>query len=423
MKKNILVFPCGSEIGLEINNALKYSVHVELFGASSVNDHGKFVYKNYIGNLPFVDDKRFLQELSKVIKKYKIDFIYPAHDSIVLFLARNKKKLLCNIIGPEKVTAEICRSKLKTYQKFSSIFNCPKIYRTIQEIKNFPVFLKPDIGQGSRGTYIAKDAEEVKFYLKKNKSLLILQFLPGPEYTVDCFTTRKRNLSFFGPRLRNRIKGGISVNTFPIIDNEKFKKIANLINKELILRGAWFFQVKEDEKGELYLLEIAPRIAGSMALYRNMGINFELLSVYDACNIDMIIEPNDFFIELDRALTNKFKINIEYDSIYVDLDDCLIIKNKINTTLIKFLYQCINNNKSIYLITRHKDNVNYILKKFRINNLFDNIFHIDSSQPKSSIIKEKKAILIDDSFSERLEVRKQKRIPVFSLDSIECLLL
>ena len=148
------------------------------------------------------------------------------------------EKLLYNIIGPEKVTAEIYRSKLKTYQKFSSIFNCPKINRTILEIKSFPVFLKPDIGQGSKGIYIANDAEEVKFYLKKNKSLLILQFLPGPEYTVDCFSNRKRNLSFFGARLRNRIKGGISVNTFSIVDNEKFKKLANLINKELILRGA-----------------------------------------------------------------------------------------------------------------------------------------------------------------------------------------
>ena len=110
------------------------------------------------------------------------------------------------------------------------------------------------------------------------------------------------------------------------------------------------FQVKEDEKGELYLLEIAPRIADSMALYRNLGTNFELLSVYNACNIDLIIEPNDFFIELDHAFANKFIINIEYDSVYVDLDDCLIIKNKINTILLKFFYQCINNNKSIYLI-------------------------------------------------------------------------
>ena len=48
--KNVLVFPCGSEIGLEIHNALKYSKDFNLFGGSSVDDHGKYVYKNYIPN-------------------------------------------------------------------------------------------------------------------------------------------------------------------------------------------------------------------------------------------------------------------------------------------------------------------------------------------------------------------------------------
>ena len=48
--KRILVFPCGSEIALEIYRSLKYSIHFELVGASSIDDHGKFVYKEYIGD-------------------------------------------------------------------------------------------------------------------------------------------------------------------------------------------------------------------------------------------------------------------------------------------------------------------------------------------------------------------------------------
>ena len=46
MKKNILVFPCGSEIGLEIYNSVKYSTYFNLIGANSSDDHGKFVYEN-----------------------------------------------------------------------------------------------------------------------------------------------------------------------------------------------------------------------------------------------------------------------------------------------------------------------------------------------------------------------------------------
>ena len=41
--KNILVFPCGSEIALEIYRSLRYSTHFKLIGANSLDDHGKFV--------------------------------------------------------------------------------------------------------------------------------------------------------------------------------------------------------------------------------------------------------------------------------------------------------------------------------------------------------------------------------------------
>ena len=76
-KKNILIFPCGSEIGLEINRALANDIHFEMFGASSLPDHGKFVYKNYIEDVPFVDKANFIDGINKICEKYKIDYIFP----------------------------------------------------------------------------------------------------------------------------------------------------------------------------------------------------------------------------------------------------------------------------------------------------------------------------------------------------------
>ena len=130
-KKRILIFPCGSEIGLEIHNALEYSRHVELYGGSSVDDHGIFVYKNYIGGLPFIYDKNFISKLNKVITKYKIDFIYPAHDDVVYILAKNVKKLTCRLIGPTDKTAEICRFKAKTYEFFKNLLLFQKYMRML----------------------------------------------------------------------------------------------------------------------------------------------------------------------------------------------------------------------------------------------------------------------------------------------------
>ena len=66
-KRRILVFPCGTEVGLEINRSFKGNCHFELVGASSVDDHGKFVYKEYIGGLPFLKDPSLLDKLREIV--------------------------------------------------------------------------------------------------------------------------------------------------------------------------------------------------------------------------------------------------------------------------------------------------------------------------------------------------------------------
>lgn len=111
--KNVLVFPCGSEIGLEIHNSLKFSKDFELIGASSVSDHGKYVYKNYIENVPEIHDEDFIDKLNHLIDENKIDFIIPAHDSVVLKLAQNQKRINAIVVTSDQLTCEVARSKRK----------------------------------------------------------------------------------------------------------------------------------------------------------------------------------------------------------------------------------------------------------------------------------------------------------------------
>jgi len=98
MKKKVLVFPCGSEIGLEVHKAVRYSAHFELVGGSSVDDHGRFVYKNYIDDIPFADDPAFVEKINAIVNEHDIDYLFPAHDSVVLKLAQERDKLGCDVI-------------------------------------------------------------------------------------------------------------------------------------------------------------------------------------------------------------------------------------------------------------------------------------------------------------------------------------
>jgi hypothetical protein len=261
-------------------------------------------------------------------------------------------------------------------------------------------------------------------YINNNNNVILCEYLPGEEYTVDCFTNRKGELLFYKPRIRKRIMNGISVNTVPYEEKkDEFTQIIKKINHEIEFRGAWFAQFKRNAHNELVLLEIAARFGGSSSLFRAKGINFAQLTLFDFFDYDVSIIENNYNVELDRALDNVFKIDIQYNEVFCDLDDCLIIDEKyVNTELVSFLYQCFNENKKLTLLTKHKDNISKFLLEFRLNSLFDRIIHIASDKQIFEYIDNKNSIFIDDSFTERKNIFMETQIPVFSVDNIPMLL-
>lgn len=425
VSKNVLVFPCGTEIGLEINNALKYVKFINLYGASSTDDNGKMVYENYIPDMPYICDEGFIEKLNEVIKKYNIDYIFPAHDSVVLELSKQASKISAEIITSNYETCRICRSKLKTYEIFKEDLIIPYVYNSTEEVKQFPVFVKPDVGQGSKGAMIIRNMSELKMNIESaSEKMAILEYLPGKEYTVDCFSNQKGELLYSAMRERINTRNGISVNCKTMPLDERVYNIAKIINSKLEFRGAWFFQVKLDINNEFKLLEIAPRIAGTMCLHRNNGVNFELMSIYDRMNYEINIINNKPSLEVKRSLINRFVLDYEYSTVYIDFDDTIINKNKVNEFMMLFLYQCANNNKRVILITKHKNDIYESLQKYKIDkSLFYEIIVLSENQNKFEFIKYKeKSIFIDDSFKERQEVYKNVDIPCFDLDSIETLI-
>lgn len=421
--KKILIYPCGTEIGLEIFRSLRHSAHYEVYGGSCTHDHGRFVYANHIDNLPFLTDSSTAEDIStfnEAVASYAFDFIYPAMDGVLALFAKYREFLSPVVLAPSHETAEITRSKRKTYRVLENLISIPKEYESIGAVKNFPVFIKPDVGQGSKGAHTVNSHEELqKVDFKKN---LCLELLTGPEYTIDCFTNSEGKLLYSRGRERKRIRNGISLNT-EFVDDEIFKTYAEKINSAIRQLGAWFFQLKKSADGSLKLLEVASRVAGTSALTRCTGVNLALLTVYlfDGFKIDSVI-TNNYHLELDRALENVFKINFDYNTVYIDYDDTLIDRNNVNLEMIKFIYQCINKKIRVVLLSKHDGNLDYDLRKFRLNGLFDKVIHIGRSEHKYECITEREAIFVDDSFGERKAVKEKCGIPVFAPSMIECLL-
>ena len=388
-KKKILVFPCGSEIALEIHASIKNNTHFELIGGNSVPDHGRFVYESYIGNIPFItDEENLIGRLKEIINEHEIEAIYPTMDTVITVLKNYEEDLGCYVVSSPKETSAICSSKKATFHALRNLPYLPKLYSDLTKIGSYPVFIKPSIGYGSVGAKAVNSELEAIEHLKSIGDSVITEYLPGEEYTVDCFTDRFRQLRYASARIRNRVVKGISVNTSDADNQIEFLEIANNINAALEFRGAWFFQVKRDISGRLKLLEVAVRLGGSSTLQRMKGVNFAALSLYDAFDLNIDIQINSYKVELDKAFYSKYKISFEYECLYIDYDDTILLQNdRINEDAIRLIWKSINNKVKVVLVTRHKNNLEKSLKKYRINELFDDIIHIQNGDPKKQVSK------------------------------------
>ena len=419
-KRNVLVFPAGTEIGLEINNALKHCKEVSLFGAGqNIPNHARFAFPEY-HVLPSIHQSDWLPSLIALVTKLKIDYIFPAYDDVIVALSQAANQIPATIITSPTLSCEITRSKTATYRALARRIRVPHVYDSASEVTGYPVLVKPDRGQGSQGVKVINTEAELSQAMGEVCDPIICEYLPGEEFTVDCFSDRERGLLFAGARSRRRIRNGIAVNTtteqLPQVWN-----IADVIGRTLSLRGAWFFQLKRAVDGELTLLEVAPRIAGAMAAHRVIGVNFPLLSIFEHERVNIKLLTNPGQIELDRALSNRYRYQLDFGTAYIDLDDTLILNGQVNLQVVKFIYQCINQGKQIKLITRHQSDLGETLRKHRLLNLFDDILHITEGTTKSSLITERNAIFIDDSFAERMEVSQHCGISTFDGSMLEVL--
>ncbi len=418
--RNVLVFPAGTEIGLEIHQALRHCKEVVLHGAGqTISNHAPFVYQRYHA-LPSISEPGWLDALITLCRDLAIDYIFPAYDDVIVALSLHRSEIPATVLTARNEVCELTRSKSQTYERLGATVRVPRLYSQT-DTKTYPVFVKPDRGQGSQGAQLVRDAAELAIATSAIQDPIVCEYLPGEEYTVDCFSDREKGVLFCGARIRLRMRNGIAVHTRSV-DLDGVQEIAKRIHESLGMRGAWFFQVKRAADGQLTLLEVAPRIAGSMSTHRVLGVNFPLLTIFEHERLELKLITLPMIVELDRALHNRYRIQLPCEALYVDLDDTLLLRDVVNLDALRLVFSCINRKIPVTLITRHSGDLEKTLRKHRLTGLFDEVIHLDRKQRKSDFIRKKNAIFLDDSFAERSDVNEHCGIPTFDCSMLDVLI-
>jgi len=264
--------------------------------------------------VPLGNDKKYVPKLLEIVKKEKVKVILPLNTRELLNLASHiddfeKVGVRVNISPLESLKIannkyllnELCKKIGVPYPKTILVKSFSAFKKAVLKSghpKN-PVCIKSPVSNGQRGFRIIDDSKDqldlflnqkptqivvsfkqIKEILKKAKpfpELMVTEYLPGEEYTVDILAQKGKALVII-PRLREEIKMGVSFRA-KTVRNPRIIQYSALIVKALKLHGIVGLQFKKDKKGIPKTLEANPRLQGTNIISVASGVNLPYLAV------------------------------------------------------------------------------------------------------------------------------------------------
>jgi carbamoyl-phosphate synthase large subunit len=141
----------------------------------------------------------------------------------------------------------------------------------------YPVIVKPRTGSGSRGLMKVGSAAELAA-LERSPALIVQDFLPGEEYSIDVLADAGGHVVAAVPRLRARVDSGVSVGGRSVHDAEleRFGRAAAYATGITYVANV---QCKRDSAGNPALVEVNPRMPGTLGLTIASGVDMPRLAL------------------------------------------------------------------------------------------------------------------------------------------------
>jgi carbamoyl-phosphate synthase large subunit len=231
------------------------------------------------------EEENYMDAILKICKDEKIDLLFSFYDydSFVLskYLDRIKAVGTFPVISSHEIN-ELCFDKLKTFTFLKSHgFNTPWTLAA-NEIKNvdapsYPAMVKPRFGFGSDTLNIARNKEELIFFLQyyHDKEMIIQEFLEGPEYSFDILNDFDGNVITAVVKKKIKMRAGETDQGYTI-------KEVRLLEEAMKLGSALGHIGPLDvdlflKEGCPYILELNPRFGGGYPITHFSGLDFTKL--------------------------------------------------------------------------------------------------------------------------------------------------
>lgn len=220
--------------------------------------------------------EKYLSELIGLIREYDKPVIFPVGAKTMDLLAQSREELseIADFVLPTKQALDFANDKNRVRELAKSLsIKVPYTYKNNEDIKNFPVVVKPECGEkygltAAQRYVIAKNPEEYKNALLKmsqyGENTIVQEKIEGAGLGVSLLMNKDGRAvsALCHRRIREYpISGGPSSCLESFYDESLVRQAEQLLSA---IEYTGFAMV--EFKGDGYLLEINPRVWGSFPM-------------------------------------------------------------------------------------------------------------------------------------------------------------
>ena len=300
MLNRILITSIGGGLSIELVKQIKNSTkfkNIKIIGVDILKETPSRYFVDKFYEVPSPNNSNYSSKIIKIIKENKINLILPGSDEEAESLCKNRslfENKNCVLGSVDFETLSNFTNKQKTYESLKkNKLPCPEFYiaknhkELIKYIKKFnkrEFVIKPSVSRGGRDVsifrndisriYFYNDKKEIHFpnrkknifEIKKNYKgkypVILSERLFSPIYDIDMLGFEGKMINVV---VRKRINPQVPNDGHKIIKHKKIQDLGKKIIKYYNLSWLYDCDCMTDKNGEIKIIEINPRMSGSLA--------------------------------------------------------------------------------------------------------------------------------------------------------------
>jgi predicted ATP-grasp superfamily ATP-dependent carboligase len=240
--------------------------------------HSKYSDVHILLDYNVENTEEYMKSLSKIITDHEVDLFFPVNsvemNTVLSQRDRFGKSLSYwgdyssfQVLNDKNRLMQLCRE---------CCIKMPRCFDSFEQV-DFPLVIKPNVSSSAKGVKYFSNTDDLERYKDKVnlKDFLMQQYIKGIGVGYSIFAVNGEIKVGYGHKrlAEYPVNGGSSMYR----ENYEDRRMAEIADK-IIRKTGWsgfaMFEFKLTKEGELYLIEVNPRIWGSINQGLQNGVNY-----------------------------------------------------------------------------------------------------------------------------------------------------